>query len=308
MAARHRWRIIAILLAAAAILVVAALISHGRAQANQAPLLRQARIIIPDLPPETPSLRLALLSDIHVGNASTPPQRLERVIATVTAAKPDAIVIAGDFVNGDEIGDPAARPELLVKPLSRLKAPLGVFATLGNHDHWTGADAVRSALEKAGIRVLANSAARMGPFVVAGVDDSTSGHAKAGLAFVEAQALGGIPIVVTHAPFTERFIPRPTPLMLHGHTHCGQTVLHLAQWAIYPTELLRGRSYPKAMRCGLGRVRGMVTVASGGIGTSSVPMRFGAPPDWWMITLAPPSADEVKGPRRDPQNASAGGR
>ena len=299
--------LIAVLLALCAA-AMAALIASGRAEARRLPLMREARIEFPDLPPTTAPIRLALLSDIHIGNAATSPARLSQVVEAVNAAKPDAIVIVGDFVNGSREDDPAARPNLLEKPLSRLSAPLGIFATLGNHDHWTDAEAVRSALERAGITVLANTAARVGPFALAGIDDATSGHANSGLTLEKASRLGGVPIVVTHSPTIEGWLPRPLPLMLHGHTHCGQAVLHVGSMRLYPAELLFGRPYAESMRCGLGRSRGLLSVATAGIGTTSAALRYGAPPDWWLLTLAPVKRGALIAPRQDQQNASAGER
>ena len=299
--------IILALLSLVAIGALAILFLNGRAQATRMPVMRQAHVVFSDLPPDARPLTLAVLSDIHIGNPATSAARLDKVVAAVKSAKPDAVVILGDFVNGDHAGDDMARPDLLEEPLARLSAPLGVFATLGNHDHWTGQSAVRVALNRAGVTVLANNAARIGPFVLAGIDDSASSHANAGLTLEKARRIGGLPIVVTHSPGIEQWLPRPVPLLLHGHTHCGQILFRIGGMRFYPAELLIGRPYPKAMRCGFARRDGILSLATAGIGTTGLSLRSGPPPDWWLLTLGP-DPEGLNAPRQDPRNASAGAR
>jgi predicted MPP superfamily phosphohydrolase len=280
-------------------------IAYGLAEARSMPLTRRALIEFPQLPGNTKPIKMALLSDIHIGNPATSPARLENIVAAVNAENPDVVVIVGDFVNGDYPEDSAAKPGLLKGPLATLEAPLGVFATLGNHDHWTDQKAVRDVLQRDGITVLVNSAGRAGPFAIAGIDDATSGHADSERVMHAAKRLGGIPIVITHSPAIVSWLPPTVPLMLAGHTHCGQVVLGAGTWKVYPTEWLFTRPYPKAVRCGMGRVGKTLTIVTGGVGTTSAPLRYGAPPDWWLLTLAPVQGDPVKSALR---NGSAGGR
>lgn len=274
--------------AAAAIAVLGALVGYGLHEARGDPVMRSARIVMPGLPAGQPPLRLALLSDIHIGNFATTPERLDRVVAAINAVHPDIVVIAGDSVNGDYRGDPKFAPGLLAAPLARLRAPLGVFATMGNHDTATDPTALRRVLDRSGVTVLVNSAARAGPFAIAGIDDAPSGKSQVAKTLAAARRIGGVPIVVTHSPTIVKWLHGiRVPLLLMGHTHCGQVALHLAGESFYPTELIFGRNYPKAMRCGIARVAGRLSVVTGGIGTTSAPLRYGAPPDWWLLTLVP---------------------
>lgn len=271
-----------------ALLLFGALVWHGYSEATRDPVMRSAHIVMPQLPSGTAPIRLALLSDIHIGNAATSPERLDRVVALINAARPDIVVIAGDSVNGDYRGDPKTKPELLTAPLSRLRAPLGIFATMGNHDNETEPKRVRKALAHAGITVLANSAARAGPLAIAAIDDSSSGMSLVDKTMTSARAVGGVPIYATHSPTIEKWLRgKPITLLLLGHTHCGQVVLGMGDWTFYPTEWLFSRPYSKALRCGIGQVDGRLSVVTAGIGTTSAPLRYGAPPDWWLLTLAP---------------------
>ena len=98
------------------------------------------------LPVETP-IRIAVLTDTHlVDDLSV--RHLQSVLQQVYAHQPDLIVIVGDVVS--------SRKDLpyIRKGFKGIRAPLGVYAVLGNHDHWSGGEAVRRELEALGITVL----------------------------------------------------------------------------------------------------------------------------------------------------------
>ena len=138
----------------------------GLAQAVRAPIERRATLTLAGLPKGAPPYRVALLSDIHFGNRAMQPERLAAIVDTVNAERPDLILLAGDFVNGTERLE--SDPAQLSAGLARLKARDGVIAVPGNHDHWPDLPAVRGALARAGIPLLANQALRAGPLLVLG--------------------------------------------------------------------------------------------------------------------------------------------
>lgn len=117
------------------------------------PIERTATFRLAALPRSSRPVRIALLSDIHVGNFVMTRERLEHIVSEVNVSHPDVVLLAGDFVIGEEREGTAART-LDLAPLSNLKAKNGIFAVLGNHDHWTDPQAIRSALHKAKIVVL----------------------------------------------------------------------------------------------------------------------------------------------------------
>jgi hypothetical protein len=90
--------------------------------------------------------------------------------------------------------------------------------------------------------------------------------------------LGGIPIYFTHSPDLFQVLPSNN-LLLAGHTHCGQIVLPLIGSPWTPSQF--GGTY----RCGKVRNESRMVVVTAGIGTTAYPIRFGAPPDWWLITV-----------------------
>jgi predicted MPP superfamily phosphohydrolase len=251
----------------------------GYHNARADPIVRQTRIGLPNWPRGAAPIRVALFSDIHIGSAAMDGARLSRIVAQVNALKPDLVLIAGDFVNGH---DPvAARAYALefVAPLASLRAPLGVVATLGNHDMGTSPEAVTAALDRAHVTVLNNQAVQKGPVVVAGVGDVFSRHARPAATEAAMVHMVGARIMLSHSPDIAPRTPPDITLLLAGHTHCGQIVLPL----LGPVSKVAMDRYI----CGIVHEPGLTTIVTGGLGTSGVPLRYGAPPDLWLITLGP---------------------
>ena len=115
-------------------------------------------------------LSILLMSDIHVAGPDMPPRRLAGIVDGINALRPDVILIAGDLVSDKRVSTHTYSLEQAIAPLAGLKSRLGVYAVLGNHDHWRGADTARRELRRAGITVLDNEAARAGPLVIGGLD------------------------------------------------------------------------------------------------------------------------------------------
>ena len=265
-----------------------ATVAIGIRQAASLPIERHLSVDLPEWPRGASPLRVALLSDIHFGNRAMSIERLNSIVERVNAARPDLILIAGDFVVGHDAVGASERAAGLEVPLSRLNAPLGVIAVLGNHDHWTAPDAIRAALTRARITVLENRAVRRGPVTVVGVDDAFSGHDDLGRAVASLVGLGGVPILLTHSPDLVHKLRGGFPLVVAGHTHCGQVVL---PW--YGPLLMRAPRenwrplYDVRYRCGVVRDTDRVIVVTAGVGSGSSPVRIGAPPDWWLLIVGP---------------------
>jgi uncharacterized protein len=272
-------------LGAALGLVVFFTLIHGFLEARSDPVVRRATIAIDRLPHDTPPLRLALVSDIHVGNLATPVGRLNRIVDLINAQHPDAVLLDGDMVNGDGPDSPEAMPQVLTAPLSRLKAPLGVYFSMGNHDQATRPDLVAQALTRAGVQVLNEQAVRLGSIALFG---TTFRHIhRDGYLPVMAQTrrLGGVPVMMTHVPPWPAIVPKDVPLVLSGHTHCGQIVI--GPWDNSFDPLHRGHPrFDERFRCGFAHALGYTILVTGGVGASSeLPARINVPPDFWMVTL-----------------------
>jgi len=255
------------------------LLLWGFLEARADPIVRRAEIALPGLPAGTPALKVVLLSDIHAGNIAVTPARLERVVARVNALAPDLVLIAGDFQPGEAEID-AATTIAALAPLKGLRARLGVVAVPGNHDHWTGLGAVRNALDAANVTLLANQAVVRGPLVIAGVDDDYSRHARTAQTIAAARLLPGARLTLTHSPDIAPQLPPDFPLLLAGHTHCGQVFIPF-YGSLDPVS-----RYEDRYRCGVIREGTRTIIVGAGIG-GSLPLRLNAPPDLWLLTLVP---------------------
>lgn len=263
---------------------LAAAVLVGLANARADPVMRSFEVALPEWTPGAQPLRAALLADIHLGNRGMDGARLSHIVAVVNAAKPDLVLIAGDFLAGH---DPASKHAAeLTAPLERLHAPLGVIAVLGNHDYWGQPEAVRAALNKAGIAVLDNQALRRGPLTIVGISDRFSQHDNVAMAAAAARRLGGAMIVLTHDPDVVPDLPPMFTLVLAGHTHCGQVIIpgYGPLLNRSPYEHWR-RLYDPHYLCGVVRDPGRVTIVTGGLGSGTIPVRWGAMPDWWLLTF-----------------------
>jgi predicted MPP superfamily phosphohydrolase len=276
--------------ACAGFLALLSLLGAGALAARAAPEIRYGVIVLNDWPSAAAPVRVALLSDIHLGPGSMSARRLDELVERVNSAHPDLVLLAGDYVTGHGVPSEPDRSVGLAAPLSKLRARLGVVAVLGNHDYWTDPAAVRRALATAEVAVLENTAVARGPVVIVGVADAFSRHDRLGEALASARALKGPRVILTHSPDLATKSPPDAPV-LAGHTHCGQIALPLV-------GSLAGRSpregwkplYDPRYRCGLIREPGRTIVVTAGVGAGSLPLRIGARPDWWMLTIGPPPA------------------
>lgn len=255
-------------------LFVGVLVLVAWREARADPVVRRMTVRLPGWPAGARPVRVLLWSDLHLGNGATGPRRLARLVARANALHPDLVILAGDYVAGHRAPDASAAAPMLAG-LRGLHAP--VVAVMGNHEYWTDAPRVEAALRAAGVLVLANTAVRQGPLAIGGVDDMVNGRADAAATVAAMRALGGAPVLLSHSPDLAPRLPAGVPLLLAGHSHCGQIVLPGYGPVV---EVTRPR-----YRCGAIREGRRLTIVTAGTGTSVVPLRWGAPPDWWLLTL-----------------------
>lgn len=270
---------------AIAVLVIAvvAFVALGYRNATATPVVRGLTVHVTGYPTGAAATRILLLSDIHAHGPDMPPSRVAAIVDQANALQPDIVILAGDFVGDNWIG--ADYPiETAIAPLARLRSKLGVYAVLGNNDYDAGAAAVVGALERAGVHVLINRAQAVGPIALGGIDGRIFNSARKwqrrrSQVFEAVGRTPGIPVVVVHRPDDFRWAPESIPLMLAGHTHCGQIVLPL----IGPLET--GSDFGRKYVCGIIRKGSRTLVVTAGVGTSHLPLRIGAPPDMWLISI-----------------------
>lgn len=231
------------------------------------------------MPPALEGLRIGLLSDLHL-QAGSSPSLVRRAANRIMAERPDLIALTGDFAEDD------AGLRMVVDALSHLRAPLGVFAVPGNHDHkaengieaWERAVAASPAIEDLTNRsvVLQHRGARV---CVAGVDDLYEGRPELVLPPPEARDLT---LLLAHTPDQAEQCRRrydAVDLIVSGHTHGGQVRFPLVGAPVNSAE------HEDLYEQGLRRRPWTQVYTSRGIGTSGLHVRFMARPEVTVITL-----------------------
>lgn len=238
------------------------------------------RIPVPHLPSAFSGLRIAHLTDLHYGPL-VPLSFIRHVVRRTNALEPDVTVLTGDYVHEF---DNTAQIDAVWPELARLRARHGVFAVLGNHDHW--ADTKRSMvwMKKTGqnLRHKKRFIEREGQRLwFAGAGDFFADHRNLD------RLLQTIPekdcrIVLAHSPDSaDSDYKHRIDLMISGHTHGGQVDIPFVGAPILPT---RNKNYSSGLKRSL---RGGNVFISRGIGWAMYPVRFNCPPEIAVLELAP---------------------
>lgn len=173
--------------------------------------------------PGVDAIQITLVSDLHLGYVIEE-DHLAKVVAAINKTQPELVCLAGDIFDGDITA--LAAPDRLQALLGSIKAELGVYACLGNHDAGPHYEQMLEFLAGAGIRVLLDEAVVIdNRLLLAGRRDASpiggQGAARAALAtYIEPQDLPVI--VIDHQPGSSAEYEEATDLVLAGHTHKGQ--------------------------------------------------------------------------------------
>ncbi len=266
-------------LAAALVLLAAGLLAWGLFEAGWL-RCRVLDVDIEGLPDELDGLRIAHLSDFHLGLRSRGRVATERAFAWVASRRPDIVCITGDLVSS-----PKGVP-VLVRFLSMLD---GAYVVLGNHDVAT----TRDPFSRPGdLRELGDAALllkddgvvldRAGRRVqIVGVDPETY-SARSARPWERVDPTADLRILLCHFPGIERSLPAGSfDLVLAGHLHAGQIVLP------YPGGRVTLAHPGARFVAGVVPTKGGVMHVSPGTGTTFVPFRFFARPEVTELVLHP---------------------
>jgi predicted MPP superfamily phosphohydrolase len=237
----------------------------------------EVRVRIPALPAGFEGMRIALVADVHVG-PHLGSKEVDQLIGVVEAARPDAVVLLGDYVARDPF-DTA----VFASGLSRLQPARGIYAVLGNHDHWQDPELVSSILSSGGAKVLRNRGVALessdGRLWIAGVDDIRLGRPSIPLALAGARESDS-KILLVHNPMLVRSAEASAfDLILAGHTHGGQVQLPLVGPLILPIS-------DRSLTQGLIKRDASQLYVTRGVGVGTPPVRFGARPEIPIIVLS----------------------
>lgn len=248
------------------------------------PRVAREQVVLPRWPVRLDGFRIALLSDFHYDPYfSVHP--LKAAIGMVNDLRPDLIALTGDFVTMPSFGDAkkgAEMAEPCAELLAKMRAALGLWAVLGNHDGFTDSGRVTSALAAVGIPVLANRSVAIehngARFWLSGLQDVMAEDPDIRAALRELP--GGEPVVMlVHEPdYADEVAQYPVDLQLSGHSHGGQIrlpflpPLYLPEWA---------RKY----YWGLYKIDRLTLYTNAGLGTIGIPARLNCPPEITLLEI-----------------------
>ena len=297
--------------------------TYGFAAGRLRYTIERVDVPIANLPPELDGLRIAQLSDIHIGDYM-PPREIARAVAMANELNPDISFVTGDFVSSE--GDPL---DACINELAKLRAPLGVWGCNGNHEIYAGVeDEAERLFHLKGMRllrarneVIEHKGAR---FNLIGVDyqrDHMVSGERTGPMLTEIQHLvrRDMPnILLSHNPNSfHRAAELGIELSLAGHTHGGQIKFEIVDHSVTPARLIspfvaglyrlpmasgspsaigrqsavvgrQSSGTPPSTGGGLSTPNGTSKAAlyvNRGLGTFGFPVRIGVPPEITLLTL-----------------------
>jgi predicted MPP superfamily phosphohydrolase len=263
--------------------------TYGLAAARLCTRVEKVEVPIEGLPKALDGLKIAQLSDIHIGEFM-PPEEIRRAVAMANDLRPDLSVVTGDFVSGHQ--DPL---DVCIEELSKLCAPLGIWGCNGNHEIYAGAeDAAERLFSQHGMTLLRQQNAILerggAKLNLIGVDYQrdrmTPGPHGKPLEQIEHLVRQDMPnVLLSHNPNSfHRAAELGIELSLAGHTHGGQVKFEIVDKTISPARLITqfvAGLYQLPMKAG----KTAFLYVNRGLGTFGFPVRLGVPPEITLLTL-----------------------
>jgi predicted MPP superfamily phosphohydrolase len=248
-------------------------------------VVRRETLPLRHWPASLDGLRVGVMSDVHGGVPHMGRAAVARAVARLNAEAPDLVLLLGDYIDASPLWAPLSRrlpPDLVAAELAALRAPLGRFAVLGNHDWKRSGDRMWAALESAGIPVLENRAVAVhapgGRLWIAGVADMR--HRDPDVDGTLRAVPAGEPVLLmAHDPDLHPTVPQRVALTLAGHVHKGQVAIPVLRRPAIPSR--HGERYARHHVVDDGRR----LFVSSGLGTSGMPVRLLAPPEVVVLEL-----------------------
>lgn len=267
------------------VVIVGMLVGYGIAVEPGQLSLTEVRIESKQWPTLTPALRIAVISDLHVGAPHIDIAKLENIVETVNSWKPDLVVLLGDFMpeNYFRTGIPPAE---FVPVLGRFSARYGIVTVLGERDWGVGSKALRDALARARITVLHNQAIPLKlpkgkrVWIVGLADPASPDKPNYGRAARKVPKKEPV-IALAHNPSAISGIPFTASAILAGHSLGG--LVNVPEYGV----LLMPVDMPKRFMHGLFLEDEKKIFVTSGIGTAAYPIRLNNPPEIALVTVAP---------------------
>jgi hypothetical protein len=246
---------------------------------------------------EASNLKIVAISDVHGGSNFIDEAKIRQIVELTNQQNADLVVLLGDYVSQQRVDRSKLKMpiETIAENLKGIKAKLGVFAVLGNHDGWYDDKHIQLELEKVGYKVLENEAVTLNhngeKIRLLGMADALKVQswntyiAKGKNALSQIDKEGNL-IIVTHSPEVfpllselDAEFAKDVDLYIAGHTHGGQVRFPFIGSLVVPT------SHKQRYVSGIVIEKEKHFFITQGIGTSILPIRFNVPPEISVLNI-----------------------
>lgn len=221
-------------------------------------------------------MRIVATADWHLGKRIDR-ARAEKFVKLVNAQNPDLVLIAGDFIDGEIAPVEAEKTDRILR---KIKAPIGVFATLGNHEYFGNMPRIKKFLRRAHVRLLCDETVVVGneeaQLLLVGRDDFSNHHRESVSALLDGKTQTNLPVfILDHQPKGAMdATAEKADFFFCGHTHAGQ--LWPATWLV---KLFHRHT------SGLYREDETNIYVSSGLGLWHIPYRIGCDSELVVINI-----------------------
>ena len=229
---------------------------------------------------EPSALSIAVIGDIHLPEGSEPLAKLQNLMLEIKSTQPDLVVFVGDYTSSPRaIVDMPSHRENIINAMKSID-PLPKAVVLGNYESWSNPEKWLNEFKRLGVDVMENETqiinTSKGPVCVRGLGDKFTER----YSYVDyPEKCQSLPkLSITHDP-AGAFDGQVTGLVIAGHTHCGQVSLPFFGPLWIPSDA------PPSAHCGLYEDNEKIVFVTSGVGTSILPLRFGAQSQWDELNI-----------------------
>ena len=227
------------------------------------------------------SLSVAVIGDVHLPEGSKHLDAFEKLVLEIKSTQPDLVVFVGDYTSDPKAMDDMPSHRKNIINIMKLIEPVPRAVVLGNYESWSDAEEWISEFNRLGVDIMENQTSLIqtvkGNVCIRGLGDKFTNRYD----YVDyPEECENIPkFTITHDP-AGAFNARVKGLVIAGHTHCGQISLPFIGPLWVPSDA------PSEAHCGLYEDSQRTVFVTSGVGTTILPLRFGAQSQWDELNIS----------------------